>query len=108
MVKLSHILVYFFLLTICNAELSKESYKEDDDYDYESIDEDYYDGDFDNSTDYNYSYAYNYEEEAELDYVPEMITRPQRIVVNQGDTAELPCEANVRILNFKFYFQFPF
>ena len=36
--------------------------------------------------DHNYSYAYNYEEEAELNYIPELITRPQRIVVNQGET----------------------
>ena len=104
MMRLNQLLVYFFILSFCNAELSKEAYNGEGDYDYEGIDEDYYDGDFDNSTDYNYSYAYNYEEEAELNYVPEMITRPQRIVVNQGETAELPCEANVRVLNFNFSF----
>lgn len=71
-------------------------YDEEDDYDYETGDDTYYDGEFENSTDYNYSYSYHYEEEAELNYVPELITRPQRIVVRQGETAELPCEANVR------------
>ena len=100
--------ILFIVIAFCNAELSDESYKDEDDYDYENIDdEDYYEGEFSNSTDYNYSYAYNYEEEAELNYVPELITRPQRIVVNQGETAELPCEANVRkafisrVINFK-------
>ena len=98
MLKLIHSLALFsILIAICNAELSEESYKNEEDYDYENIgDDDYYNGEFENSTDYNYSYSYNYEEEAELNYVPELITRPQRIVVNQGETAELPCEANVR------------
>ena len=102
-------LVFFLIIVaISNAELSEEAYKDEEDYDYESIDdEDYYDGEFENSTDYNYSYAYNYEEEAELNYVPELITRPQRIVVNQGETAELPCEANVGIRRFKFDYKIP-
>lgn len=96
------------IVAISNAELSEEAYKDEEDYDYESIDdEDYYDGEFENSTDYNYSYAYNYEEEAELNYVPELITRPQRIVVNQGETAELPCEANVGIRRLKFDYKIP-
>ena len=99
---------FAIIISISNADISEEAYKDEDDYDYESIDdEDYYDGEFENSTDYNYSYAYNYEEEAELNYVPELITRPQRIVVNQGETAELPCEANVGILRYKFGIEIP-
>ena len=107
--NLTKSLVFFLIIiSISDAELSEEAYKDEDDYDYESIDdEDYYDGEFENSTDYNYSYAYNYEEEAELNYVPELITRPQRIVVNQGETAELPCEANVGILRYKFGIEIP-
>ena len=102
-------LVFFIIIiSISDVELSEEAYKDESDYDYESIDdEDYYDGEFENSTDYNYSYAYNYEEEAELNYVPELITRPQRIVVNQGETAELPCEANVGIRGFKLDYKIP-
>ena len=102
-------LVFFLIIiSIGDAELSEEAYKDEGDYDYESIDdEDYYDGEFENSTDYNYSYAYNYEEEAELNYIPELITRPQRIVVNQGETAELPCEANVGIRRLKLDYKIP-
>ena len=73
----------------------KDQYVDEEDYAYDPSDETYYDGEFENSTDYNYSYSYNYEEETELNYIPELITRPQRIVVRQGETAELPCEANV-------------
>jgi len=86
----------FIFITSCDPASTKNMYDEEDDYDYETGDDTYYDGEFENSTDYNYSYSYHYEEEAELNYVPELITRPQRIVVRQGETAELPCEANVR------------
>ena len=86
----------FIFIASCDSALTKNMYDDEDDYDYENGEDAYYDGEFENSTDYNYSYSYNYEEEAELNYVPELITRPQRIVVRQGETAELPCEANVR------------
>ena len=36
----------------------------------------------------------DFPEEEELDYFPEMITRPQRLVVETGDNTTLPCEAN--------------
>ena len=36
-------------------------------------------------------------EEVELDYFPEMITRPQKVTTEAGGSATLPCEANVRI-----------
>ena len=81
------------------VEAYDDQYTDDEDYDYESSEDSYsYDGEDsnENSTDYNYSYSYDYEEESELNYIPELITRPQRIVVRQGETAELPCEANVR------------
>ena len=75
--------------------ITKDQYVDEEDYAYDPSDDTYYDGEFENSTDYNYSYSYNYEEETELNYIPELITRPQWIVVRQGETAELPCEANV-------------
>ena len=75
--------------------ITKDQYVDEEDYAYDPSDDTYYEGEFENSTDYNYSYSYNYEEETELNYIPELITRPQRIVVRQGETAELPCEANV-------------
>ena len=81
------------------SETDDDQYTDDENYDYETGEDSYsYDGEDsnENSTDYNYSYSYDYEEESELNYIPELITRPQRIVVRQGETAELPCEANVR------------
>ena len=88
--------IVFIFIASCDPALTKNMYDDEDDYDYEAGEDTYYDGEFENSTDYNYSYSYNYEEEAELNYVPELITRPQRIVVRQGETTELPCEANVK------------
>ena len=85
------------LVVALASNLAAEEYSEDD-YGYDSSEEGpYYDGEHGSNSadDYNYSYSYNYEEEAELNIVPELITRPQRIVIKQGDTAELPCEANV-------------
>ena len=89
-------IVSFTVMISFSSVSAKDHYTDEDEYDYDSSEDTYYDGNFDNTTDYNYSYSYNYEEEAELNYVPEMITRPQRIVVREGENAELPCEANVR------------
>ena len=96
--KTAAILITFMItvMTSCSSVLTKAQYGDEGNYDYDASEDSYYDGDINNSTDYNYSYSYNYEEEEELKYVPELITRPQRIVVRQGENAELPCEANVR------------
>ena len=58
-----------------------------DDYgDYDDYDDEVSDGDGEES----------YITEEELDYFPEMITRPQKVVADEGTSATLPCEANVR------------
>lgn len=101
-------LMFTVMTSINSVSATKDHHYADDEdeYDYDTSEDTYYDGDGTNSTDYNYSYSYNYEEEEELNYVPELITRPQRIVVRQGENAELPCEANVRnVLYYEQLFQ---
>ena len=41
--------------------------------------------------------------EAELDYIPEMLTRPLSLEAVVGERLELPCSAKVRKSHFDFY-----
>lgn len=73
-------------------ESGGEEGEEEEDYE----DDTYYSGDYNYTYDEIYDRYYDDDSQEEiLDYYPKMISRSQRIVVNQGESIHLPCEANV-------------
>ena len=81
--------LWLLLLIVTFGAAVETDYEYEEDY---NEDYDYASGNYA----YDETYDQDYVTEEELDYFPEMITRPQKLVADLGTDINLPCEANVR------------